>query len=62
MVGLLAATSVNRVVRRIKMYQGLGEAYINVFLWITGCGFVAAIVCDGDGSTAVPYSFWDGAY
>jgi|JI9StandDraft_1071089.scaffolds.fasta_scaffold00188_17 hypothetical protein len=26
------------------MYQGLGEAYINVFLWITMCGFAAAVV------------------
>jgi hypothetical protein len=31
-------------VRRIKMYQGLGEAYINVFLRITVYGFAAAIV------------------
>ncbi len=26
------------------MYQGLGEAYINVFLWITVCGFAVAVV------------------
>jgi hypothetical protein len=26
------------------MYQGLGQVYINVFLWITLCAFAAAVI------------------
>lgn len=34
----------NDELRRIKIYLGLGEAFIDIFIWITVCGFAAAVV------------------